>query len=339
MAELILKSCVGKDRTESRLSNTNTKDDVNIKLSKEFLMELKHNTYHGRIDEDVVVDHIATILKIFDLINIPESYDGEEEMLDEGDNWGIDPIEFISRVNSSFENHNKVDGRTKKMESKNPPNTATNSFFKAYNEHDNEEGNVMRQMKRKDDNMNDEQPNKKVSKAEKFEAIKYSLGTNEEYIVWKLEGGLNSLQRDKDGNNQTKTPRFYSGSATKLFFALLHSPSILLEISLCQQAPFRRRKPFTRRLRVGDEEVVVGEGVVVTSSLLEMLTNSCLGGIMVSLIFLEGLWEEALVEFMVELFEEDEDGKSNEMDGLFNLKVGDQSGKACELRKQILKGV
>ncbi|GKA28738.1 reverse transcriptase domain-containing protein [Tanacetum coccineum] len=69
---------------------------------------------------------------------------------------------------------------------------------------------------------------------------------------------------------------------------------------------------------VGDEEVVVGEGVVVTSSLLEMLTNSCLGGIMVSLIFLEGLEEEALVEFMIEWFEEDEDGKKNRNDGLFN---------------------
>ncbi|GKB59279.1 hypothetical protein Tco_0915465 [Tanacetum coccineum] len=44
---------------------------------------------------------------------------------------------------------------------------------------------------------------------------------------------------------------------------------------------------------VKDEEVVVGEGVVVTSSSLEMLTNSCLRGIMVSLIFLEGLEEEA----------------------------------------------
>nr|GEV82062.1 ribonuclease H-like domain-containing protein [Tanacetum cinerariifolium] len=58
--------------------------------------------------------------------------------------------------------------------------------------------------------------------------------------------------------------------------------------------------------KVGDEEVVVGEGVVVTSSLLEMLTNSYLGGIMVSLIFLEGLEEEVLEEFMVELFEEDD---------------------------------
>ncbi|GJY42267.1 hypothetical protein Tco_0429537, partial [Tanacetum coccineum] len=59
---------------------------------------------------------------------------------------------------------------------------------------------------------------------------------------------------------------------------------------------------------VRGEDVVVGEGVVVTSSSLEMLTNSCLGGIMVSLIFLEGLEEEALVEFIVEWFEEDEDG-------------------------------
>nr|GEV10798.1 putative reverse transcriptase domain-containing protein [Tanacetum cinerariifolium] len=61
---------------------------------------------------------------------------------------------------------------------------------------------------------------------------------------------------------------------------------------------------------VGDEEVVIGEGVVVTSLSLDMLTNSCLGGIMVSLIFLEGLEQEALVEFMVELFEKDEDGYS-----------------------------
>nr|GEW57894.1 hypothetical protein [Tanacetum cinerariifolium] len=43
----------------------------------------------------------------------------------------------------------------------------------------------------------------------------------------------------------------------------------------------------------GNEDVVMGEGVVVTSSSLEMLTKSCLGGIMVSLIFLEGLEEEA----------------------------------------------
>nr|GEV34505.1 phospholipase-like protein [Tanacetum cinerariifolium] len=70
---------------------------------------------------------------------------------------------------------------------------------------------------------------------------------------------------------------------------------------------------------VGDEEVVVGEGVVVTSSSLEMLTNSYLKGIMVSLIFLEGLVDEALEEFMVELFEEDD--KMSKKYGLFNLRA------------------
>nr|GEU93987.1 hypothetical protein [Tanacetum cinerariifolium] len=69
---------------------------------------------------------------------------------------------------------------------------------------------------------------------------------------------------------------------------------------------------------VKDEEVIVGEGMVVTSSSLEMLTNSCLRGIMVSLIFLEGLKEEALVEFMIEWFDEYEDGKKNGKDELFN---------------------
>ncbi|GKE51690.1 hypothetical protein Tco_1486846 [Tanacetum coccineum] len=69
---------------------------------------------------------------------------------------------------------------------------------------------------------------------------------------------------------------------------------------------------------VGDEEVVVGKGVVVTSSSLDMLTNSCLGGIVVSLIFLKGLDEEALVKFMVEWCEEDEDDDRSREDDLFN---------------------
>ncbi|GKF09981.1 hypothetical protein Tco_0044205, partial [Tanacetum coccineum] len=45
--------------------------------------------------------------------------------------------------------------------------------------------------------------------------------------------------------------------------------------------------------RDGEENVVMGEGVVVASSSLEMLTKIYLGGMMVSLIFLEGLVEEA----------------------------------------------
>ncbi|GJY59161.1 hypothetical protein Tco_0459053 [Tanacetum coccineum] len=40
--------------------------------------------------------------------------DGEDEMLDEGDNRGVDLLEFISRVNSIFKNHRRVDERTKK---------------------------------------------------------------------------------------------------------------------------------------------------------------------------------------------------------------------------------
>ncbi|GJU34638.1 uncharacterized protein Tco_1182992 [Tanacetum coccineum] len=43
----------------------------------------------------------------------------------------------------------------------------------------------------------------------------------------------------------------------------------------------------------GDEDFVIGEGVVVPSSSLVKSTKSCLGGMMVSLIFLEGLEEEA----------------------------------------------
>ncbi|GJU54697.1 hypothetical protein Tco_1228411 [Tanacetum coccineum] len=48
----------------------------------------------------------------------------------------------------------------------------------------------------------------------------------------------------------------------------------------------------------GDEDFVIGEGVVVSSSSLVKSINSFLGGMMVSLIFLEGLEEEAWVEAM-----------------------------------------
>ncbi|GJW89006.1 hypothetical protein Tco_0164346 [Tanacetum coccineum] len=272
MAEPILKKYMESTQAESNPTEPNTDDDINIELSKEFLIELKNNAYHRMFDEDVV-DHIAKVLELLDLIKIhgvdshrlrmkvfplsladdarqwwinegegkittweelvekffckfyPESHDGEDEMLDEGDNWGIDPLEFISRVNSSFENHMKVDGRTKKVlfhswmngswnkrrmdnnilnnkewkesDYGNPLNTATDSFFKAHDEHDIEEGNELRQMKRKEDNKNDEQPNKRVCKAEKFEAIKYSLGPNEEYIaIRRCE--YNAWERNKD---------------------------------------------------------------------------------------------------------------------------------------------
>ncbi|GJX89368.1 hypothetical protein Tco_0341382 [Tanacetum coccineum] len=162
MAEPILSDNIEKALTESNLSITS--NDINIELSKEFLVELRKNIYHRTYNEDVV-DHIAKgdgkvttweelIEKFFSRF-YPESYDREDEMLDDGENWRIDPLEFLLNVNTSFKNHKKVDGRTQKVmngnwnkryvdnsissnnelkESKyeNPSNTATDSFFKAY---------------------------------------------------------------------------------------------------------------------------------------------------------------------------------------------------------------
>ncbi|GKE11359.1 zinc finger, CCHC-type containing protein [Tanacetum coccineum] len=49
----------------------------------------------------------------------------------------------------------------------------------------------------------------------------------------------------------------------------------------------------------GEEDFVMGKRVVVSSSSLERSTKCCLGGIVVSLIFLEGLEEEACVDAIV----------------------------------------
>ncbi|GJS01613.1 putative reverse transcriptase domain-containing protein [Tanacetum coccineum] len=131
MTEPILNVNMEKDQTESNLSIIS--NDINVELNKEFLEEIQMNAYHGWIDEDVV-NHIAKVLEMVDLIYVPgvdshqlrmkvfplsladdakqwwinegegkitiweelvenffckfypESYDEEEEMLDEGDN-------------------------------------------------------------------------------------------------------------------------------------------------------------------------------------------------------------------------------------------------------------
>ncbi|GJW03509.1 hypothetical protein Tco_1562365 [Tanacetum coccineum] len=61
------------------------------------------------------------------------------------------------RINDNILNNNEW----KKFDYGNPLNTATNLFFKAHDERDVEEWNELRQMKRKGDNKNDEQPNKR----------------------------------------------------------------------------------------------------------------------------------------------------------------------------------
>ncbi|GJW38364.1 hypothetical protein Tco_0064209 [Tanacetum coccineum] len=254
MAEPILKENIKKAQTESNLSITS--NDINIELSKEFLVELRKNIYHGTHNEDVV-DHIAKVLTMVDLIYVPGvdshqlrmkvfplsladdakewwvsegdgkittweelvetffcrfypgSYDGEDEMLDEGDNWGIDPLEFLSNVSTSFKNHKKINGITKKvlfhawMNGKlnkrrmddsilSSNNTTTDSFFKPYlitrRKSDTKKKDEQSQTKTKHKHSNtsnsiDEQPNKRRCKVEKFEAIQYSLRPNEEYIA------------------------------------------------------------------------------------------------------------------------------------------------------------
>ncbi|GJW34024.1 hypothetical protein Tco_0054056 [Tanacetum coccineum] len=67
-------------------------------------------------------------------------------------------------------------------------NITTDSFFKPYlitrGKCDTKKEDEQSQTKRKYSNTSiDEQPNKRMCKAEKFEAIQYSLGTNEEYIA------------------------------------------------------------------------------------------------------------------------------------------------------------
>ncbi|GKD64085.1 hypothetical protein Tco_1306193 [Tanacetum coccineum] len=68
MAEPILYDNTEKAPTESNLSITS--NDINIELNKEFLVKLRKNTYHGTYNEDVV-DHIAKVLKMVDLIYVP----------------------------------------------------------------------------------------------------------------------------------------------------------------------------------------------------------------------------------------------------------------------------
>nr|GEV77268.1 hypothetical protein [Tanacetum cinerariifolium] len=116
-----------KAHDESSLAKPKTDDDMKIKLSEEFLMELRSNAYYGTYDKDVV-EHIANVLEILDLIKTPNeelvekffckfypiSHDGEDEMVSDDDNNGRDLLEFIFRVNSKFKDHRRVDKGTKK---------------------------------------------------------------------------------------------------------------------------------------------------------------------------------------------------------------------------------
>nr|GFD06601.1 hypothetical protein [Tanacetum cinerariifolium] len=76
-----------------------------------------------------------------------------------------------------------INNEWKESKYENPSNTAIDSFFKAYDIRDIEEKNELGQMKHKDNDNNDKRPHKKICKTKKFDATKYSLGPNEEYIA------------------------------------------------------------------------------------------------------------------------------------------------------------
>ncbi|GKE43432.1 hypothetical protein Tco_1470716, partial [Tanacetum coccineum] len=155
-----------KAPTEPNLSITS--NDINIELKKEFLVELRKNIYHETYNEDVV-DHIAKLLKMVDLIYVPGVDSHQLRMKDfslslayDAKNGGLvremekSPLgrNLLRRSSvDSIPNHTmekmKLDGRTKKVlfhawmngnwnkrriddSILRSNNTTTDSFFKPY---------------------------------------------------------------------------------------------------------------------------------------------------------------------------------------------------------------
>ncbi|GJU52293.1 hypothetical protein Tco_1226007 [Tanacetum coccineum] len=180
MAEPNLKKYMENNQAESNPTKPITNDDIIIELSKEILLELKNNACHGMINEDVV-DHIAKVFELLDLIKI----------------LGVDSHRLRMKV---FPLSLADDARQWWINEGEGKITTWEELVEKIFSHDERniiEGNELIQMKRKGDNRNDEQPIKRVCKAEKFEAIKYLLGPNEEYIaVRRCE--YNTWERNKE---------------------------------------------------------------------------------------------------------------------------------------------
>ncbi|GKD40379.1 hypothetical protein Tco_1260586 [Tanacetum coccineum] len=158
MVKSILKNYMENAQAESNPTEANTDDDIDIELNKEFLMELKNNAYHRMFDEDVV-DHIAKFLELLNLIKIPGVDFHRLQMK-------VFPLSLADNARQCW-NKRRMDNiilnnkEWKESDYGNPLNTVTDSFFKAHGEHDIKEENEVRLMKRKEDNKNDEQPNKR----------------------------------------------------------------------------------------------------------------------------------------------------------------------------------
>ncbi|GKB66173.1 reverse transcriptase domain-containing protein, partial [Tanacetum coccineum] len=96
-----------------------------------------------------------------------------------------------NNIQRYVDNNTSSNNEWKESKNQNMSNTAIDSFFKAYDVRNIEKENEQGQTKRKDNNNDDKQPNKRRCKAEKFEAIQYSIGPNEEYIA---------IRRPREGN-------------------------------------------------------------------------------------------------------------------------------------------
>ncbi|GJU29854.1 hypothetical protein Tco_1173443 [Tanacetum coccineum] len=124
------KPILDKARAEQSLAEPKTDSNVKFELSKELLTELRNNAYSRRVEEDVV-DHIAKILEILDLIKIDNvdpfqirmkvfhlSLVGDarkcnyDKMCDD-DEEGRDSLKFVTWINSNFKDHKKVDETAK----------------------------------------------------------------------------------------------------------------------------------------------------------------------------------------------------------------------------------
>ncbi|GKD38644.1 hypothetical protein Tco_1258851 [Tanacetum coccineum] len=112
------------------------------------------------------------------------------------------PTEPITTNKRRMDNSILSNKEWKESDYGNPINTTFDSSFKAHDERNIKKGNELRQMKHKGDNRNNEQPIKRVCKAEKFEAIKYSLRPNEEYIVVR-RCEYNTWERNKESMSKT----------------------------------------------------------------------------------------------------------------------------------------
>ncbi|GKB84924.1 hypothetical protein Tco_0957196 [Tanacetum coccineum] len=131
MTELILRECMEKTQAESSLVKPKINNNVKIELSKEHLKELQNYAFSISEEEDVV-DHIAKVLEILDLIKIlmwtpidyacmfflsrlpvlhknASKYDVTRDDEDEGHDY----FKFVTWLNSKFKDHRRMDGMTK----------------------------------------------------------------------------------------------------------------------------------------------------------------------------------------------------------------------------------